>query len=157
MICFEGEHLATFIGTYYSFSGEESDRKICVNVTREEGDVNRFDFESLKYVVSEVATPIFGGATAAGEFASRIIVSRYLSHNVYYPDVRITVFVHMIRNMYAIILGIGELNCKWPCKSLMATCYNIYILPTRHMYGGMVYIRIGSVLQCMFIGNKNMT
>ena len=28
---------------------------------------------------------------------------------IYYPDVRITVFVHVIRNMYAIIFGVGEL------------------------------------------------
>ena len=93
VICFGGEHSDTFIGTYYSFSGEESDGQICVNVTREEDDVNRFDFESFQYVVSEVATPIFGHATAAGEFASRIIVSQYFPHNEYYLDVRIiTVF-----------------------------------------------------------------
>ena len=42
--------------------------KICVNVMREEGDVNMFDFESFQYVVSEVTTPIFGYATAASEF-----------------------------------------------------------------------------------------
>ena len=57
----------TFLGTYYSFSGEESDGQICVNVMREEGEVNMFDFESFQYVVSDVSTPIFGGATAAGE------------------------------------------------------------------------------------------
>ena len=71
----------TFQGTFYRFSGEESDGQICVNVMREEDEINRFDFESFRYVVSEVATPIFGGATAAGEFASMIIVSRYLPLN----------------------------------------------------------------------------
>ena len=50
------------------FSGEESDGQICVNVMREEDDVNMLDFESFQYEVSELATPIFGGATAAGEF-----------------------------------------------------------------------------------------
>ena len=69
MICFEGTPLQTFIGTFYRFGGEESDGQICVNVRRDDADVNRFDFESFQYVVSELATPIFGGATAAGEFA----------------------------------------------------------------------------------------
>ena len=66
----------TFQGNFYRFSGEESDGQICVNVMREEAEVNMFDFESFRYVVSEVATPIFGGATAAGEFLSTISVPR---------------------------------------------------------------------------------
>ena len=73
MICFEGTPLDTFQGTFYRFSGEESDGQICVNVTREEDDVDSFDFESFRYVVSEVITPIFGGATASGEFVLKII------------------------------------------------------------------------------------
>ena len=68
VICFEGTPLVTFSGTFYRFSGEESDGQICVNVTREEDEVNMFDYESFQYVVSEVLTPIFGDATAAGEF-----------------------------------------------------------------------------------------
>ena len=60
--------MQTSSGPFYRFSGEESDGQICVNVTREEGDVNMFDFESFQYVVSEVATSIFGDATAVGEF-----------------------------------------------------------------------------------------
>ena len=58
----------TFSGIFYRFSGDESDGQICVDVSREEDDVNMIDFESFQYVVSEVATPIFGGGTAAGEF-----------------------------------------------------------------------------------------
>ena len=81
MICFEGTPLDTFQGTFYRFSGEESDGQICVNVRREEAEVNMFDFESFRYVVSEIATPIFGGATAAGEFVLKIIVPRYLPLN----------------------------------------------------------------------------
>ena len=69
--------MQTFSGPFYSFNGDESDGQICVNVMREEDEVNMFDFESFQYVVSAVATPIFGGATAAGEFVSRIIVPRY--------------------------------------------------------------------------------
>ena len=68
MICFEGTPFPTISGTYYTFSGEEFDGQICVNVMREENDVNMLDFESFQYVVSSLATPIFGGATAAGEF-----------------------------------------------------------------------------------------
>ena len=63
MICFEGTPLQTFFRAFYRFSSDESDGQICVIVSREEGDC-----ESFQYVVSELATPIFGGATAAGEF-----------------------------------------------------------------------------------------
>ena len=68
MICFEGTRFQTPLGSYYRFGAEESDGQICVNVTREEDEVNMFDYESFQYVVSEVSTPIFGDATAAGEF-----------------------------------------------------------------------------------------
>ena len=130
MICFEGTPLQTLSGPFYSISGEESDGQICVNVMRGEGDVNMFDFESFIYEVSEVFIPIFGGGTAAGEFVSRIIVPRYLPHNVYYPDVRITVFVHVIRNTYAIVFGVGEL-ANGPVSLdenlLMFTPYQAYV------------------------------